>query len=333
MTFLTKRLITYCIKRLFQMKENVNSWVFSFKEDCLLLAICLLASLLVIAIAILNSPLGQNYYDWIRPTLFIGIFFDISHVFATYFVIFNERKKLSLILKSIPLICLCTLFILNKFSISFFKFYVLMSLYHFIRQQFGILMITLKKGRKLTNIEVIYNRIFFYNLMCTPILYFMTSKIFIFEWISIPFNYYTKINHLSNLCLIIFFSIIGLQILFELKEIRRHQIFNTPKIFHSTITFILWFLVPYSLKTWAGPSIGIIIIHHATFYFTFCYKRLPFRPRFSVLIHYTAFLIPTFIYIYLVATHKALTMLLASTTLTHFIWDAFIWKKMNYIKK
>ena len=124
-------------------------WIHKFKTDFFFI---IGPSFFVLAVIFLFQDFlseienKYSFYTW----LFLIVFIDVAHVYATlfktYFVKkeFEKRKKLLTVL---PLLCFLIGFILFAFgSIIFWSFLAYVAVYHFIRQQYGFMRLYSRQG-------------------------------------------------------------------------------------------------------------------------------------------------------------------------------------------
>ena len=250
----------------------------------------------------------------------------------------RSEKKIKPLYIYIPLFCAIFFFVSLKLKINYFFFYILVSLIHFIRQQFGVLMCTLRNGRKMTKKEAYLNQIFFYNLMLSPIIYFCIHPKLTFEWIYKDFSFILS-EQSAFIFLLFFFLMVLIQFLFEVREYLMFKTINIPKLTHSFFTFILWFFYPYINQSWAEATAALLIIQHAIFYLAFCYKRMVSTTsekdethahriikKIGPFYSYVLLIVITFVFMNTLMKMKALTFVVIAVTLNHFILDGFIWK-------
>ena len=126
-------------------------WIHKAKTDSVFI---LLPSFLVVVIVFLFQNQLQlieeqySFYTW----LFLIVFIDVAHVYATlfktYFVAseFQKRKKL---LVGLPIICFVIGMILFSFgSAVFWSVLAYVAVFHFIRQQYGFMRLYARKESK-----------------------------------------------------------------------------------------------------------------------------------------------------------------------------------------
>ena len=126
-------------------------WIHKAKTDSVFI---LLPSFLVVAMVFLFQNQLQlieeqySFYTW----LFLIVFIDVAHVYATlfktYFVAseFQKRKKL---LVGLPIICFGIGMILFSFgSAVFWSVLAYIAVFHFIRQQYGFMRLYARKEPK-----------------------------------------------------------------------------------------------------------------------------------------------------------------------------------------
>lgn len=138
--------------------------------------------------------LEENYsfYTW----LFLVVFIDVAHVYATlfktYFVpkAFQEKKKL---LIALPIICFVigmVLFMLG--SKVFWVTLAYVAVFHFIRQQYGFMRLYARKEPK-TRFNIITDNLAIYAATVYPMIYWFMSPPRNFTWFM-PNEFFTYQN-------------------------------------------------------------------------------------------------------------------------------------------
>jgi hypothetical protein len=251
-----------------QINKDINSWIFSLKEDLWILCIISILS------GILLWPnlffISNNFVSYIH----VGLLFQLAHLMSVHFVTYGHKNELAsnkVILILLPIITLALVSFIYKFQFEYlYLCFSILGMIHFIRQQYGVLMTTMRKGRRLTKNEAIIHQFLFYNFCLTPVIYFIASSDFTYSWWGINFDNY--LNEYSSVFLSLIVGGFLLIIMFEIKEFVKFQVFNFSKILHLTLTLILWFIIPYFSKSWF-IIIPILVVQHSIYSLYFCYKR------------------------------------------------------------
>lgn len=159
-------------------------WIHKSKTDSIFI---LAPSFIVVAIIFLCQKwlvtIEENYsfYTW----LFLIVFIDVAHVYATlfktYFVRdeFVKRRKL---LIALPVICFVVGLILFSFgSAVFWSVLAYIAVFHFIRQQYGFMRLYARKEPK-TRINRWIDNLVIYTATVYPMLYWFLSSPRKFNW-------------------------------------------------------------------------------------------------------------------------------------------------------
>ncbi|MAX65682.1 MAG: hypothetical protein QF441_14280 [Bacteriovoracaceae bacterium] len=317
-----------------------TSWVFSKEEDLLIHLFAALALGLLYLLIYFADFLGSNIEV---PLYFVTLIFDAGHVMASYVLGFGTSRLGRLNIVFIPTLMAAVL-IPAFYSYGFervFYVYAAISSIHFARQQYGVLMITLRKGRRLSAWGARLNSLFFYNMIFAVPVFYLIYETKSFEWIGQKFNYFNSLNPLYFLAGV--FGILFLQILWELREIFVYKILNLGKLFHIAVTIVLWGLIPFFNDGWSKLAFYAIVLHHAIFYMYFSYRRIEnnfekgsrqFRDRlvakigplksFALLVGLTS---SFWLYLYFKYPFAEVTMIIIFYSGCHYVLDTYIWRK------
>ena len=130
---------------------TTQPWIHKPKTDSLFIIFPTFFALLMVVIFndwLLKIQEEYSFYTW----LFLIVFIDVAHVYATlfktYFVPseFQKRKKLLIIL---PIICFLIGLVLYGFgSAVFWSVLAYVAVFHFVRQQYGFVRLYARKEEK-----------------------------------------------------------------------------------------------------------------------------------------------------------------------------------------
>ncbi len=161
-----------------------QSWIHKSQTDSVFI---LAPSFVVVAIVLIFQDfiktIEENYsfYTW----LFLIVFVDVAHVYATLFKTylvpgeFSKNKKLFLIL---PLFCFGIGVVLFAFgSAIFWSVLAYVAVFHFIRQQYGFMRLYSRKELK-TKYSIYFDNLVIYTATGYPMLYWFLSKPRAFNW-------------------------------------------------------------------------------------------------------------------------------------------------------
>lgn len=182
----------------------------------------------------------HSFYAW----LFLIVFIDVAHVYATLFKTYfvrEEFKKRSKLLIALPLICFVVGIILFSFgSIVFWSVLAYIAVFHFIRQQYGFMRLYSRKEVK-TNWSVAIDNLIIYTATMYPMLYWFFSSPRAFNW----FTEKDFIRFENQLVLGILGWIYGLIVVFYIfrtvYKSTKEKYFNIPKNAIIIGTFLSWY--------------------------------------------------------------------------------------------
>ena len=216
-------------------------WIHKAKTDSLFI---LLPSFMVVAIVFLfQNQLHQieknySFYTW----LFLIVFIDVAHVYATlfktYFVTseFQKRKKL---LIGLPILCfLIGVFLFSFGSAVFWSVLAYIAVFHFIRQQYGFMRLYARnESKKWAWID----NLIIYTATVYPMLYWFLSAQRNFNWFVT-----NEFLRFENPILITILSwIYGLIVIFYIIRTSylslKTNTFNIPKNAIIVGTFMSWY--------------------------------------------------------------------------------------------
>lgn len=216
-------------------------WIHKAKTDSLFI---LLPSFMVVAIVFLfQNQLHQieknySFYTW----LFLIVFIDVAHVYATlfktYFVTseFQKRKKL---LIGLPILCfLIGVFLFSFGSAIFWSVLAYIAVFHFIRQQYGFMRLYARnESKKWAWID----NLIIYTATVYPMLYWFLSAQRNFNWFVT-----NEFLRFENPILITILSwIYGLIVIFYIIRTSylslKTNTFNIPKNAIIVGTFMSWY--------------------------------------------------------------------------------------------
>jgi hypothetical protein len=206
-------------------------WIHKFKTDFFFI---IGPSFFVLAVIFLFQDFlseienKYSFYTW----LFLIVFIDVAHVYATlfktYFVKkeFEKRKKLLTVL---PLLCFLIGFILFAFgSIIFWSFLAYVAVYHFIRQQYGFMRLYSRQEEK-TSLSVCIDNLVIYSSTGYPMLYWFLSSPRKFNWfVENEFLHFHN-EWILSIAFWIYISIFLTYIVYTLKYSLKKRFFNIPK--------------------------------------------------------------------------------------------------------
>ena len=180
-----------------------------------------------------------SFYTW----LFLIVFIDVAHVYSTLFKTYFIRKevrKRRLLYYGIPALSWILGLLLYQFgSLAFWSVLALIAVFHFIRQQYGLMRIYARSepggyGKRLDAIAV-------YAATIYPVLYwFKTPRAF--NWfVKDEFNWLKNLPDYRNMITILYFSIVLAWMIKTVYEIVIRRRFNLPKFALITGTGLSWY--------------------------------------------------------------------------------------------
>lgn len=181
-----------------------------------------------------------SFYTW----LFLIVFIDVAHVYATLFKTYfvrEEFKKRSKLLIALPIVCFVVGVILFSLgSVIFWSVLAYIAVFHFVRQQYGFMRLYSRKEVK-TNCSVAIDNLIIYTATVYPMLYWFFSSPRAFNWFTekdfIQFENQLILGILSWIYVIIVVFYIVRTVYKSTKE----RYLNIPKNAIIIGTFLSWY--------------------------------------------------------------------------------------------
>jgi hypothetical protein len=214
----------------------------------------LLDSLGIVGFPFLFLPFAFfiNTQQWSVSFLYLLIgaigFIDFGHIFAMWFRIksnpLEHKYSLPMYLLFYVLIWIffaSVIFWGHQFSLE--RFLVYFVIFHFIKQQYGLIQIYSRTDGKKTKYETAFNRYFIYISMAYPIFWWHGQKKFqSLYWKQFFFDI-PYINMINHILLALFILGLLYYIACEIRIYKKNKFFNIPKNF-SVLGAILGWNVP-----------------------------------------------------------------------------------------
>lgn len=169
-----------------------------------------------------------SFYTW----LFLIVFIDVAHVYATLFKTYFVRKefeKKKKLLTILPLICFSVGFVLFAFgSMVFWSFLAYVAVYHFIRQQYGFMRLYARQEKK-TKRSVFIDNLTIYAATGYPMLYWFLSSPRKFNWFVENEFFRFHNETILTILLWIYIVILSTYAIYTLYTSIKNHFFNIPK--------------------------------------------------------------------------------------------------------
>lgn len=159
-------------------------WIHKGKTDSVFI---LAPSFVVVAIVFLcqnwlqSVEENHSFYTW----LFLIVFIDVAHVYATLFktyLVSSEYRKRRKLLIALPVVCFGIGLLLFSFgSRVFWSVLAYVAVFHFIRQQYGFMRLYARNEEK-TRVNRWFDALVIYTGTGFPMLYWFLSSPRAFNW-------------------------------------------------------------------------------------------------------------------------------------------------------
>lgn len=155
------------------MKTKAQPWIFSASFDIgLILAPAIIITALVIIFHDRLASLSE-IPPWLWLLLIVGV--DVSHVYSSIFRTYLDREELAkrqALYILTPLLCWtagCLLYSMG--SLVFWRVLAYLAVFHFIRQQYGFMMLYSRQEKNVPNAYRVINQMAIYSATLYPLIY------------------------------------------------------------------------------------------------------------------------------------------------------------------
>lgn len=260
-----------------------------------------------------------NTLWWVALILIV----DVGHVYSTlYRTYFDKQQWLQHkpILIAIPILCFLTALLVYQFgSVLFWRIMAYTAVFHFIRQQYGLMKVYQRK--ETTDLQIKSAVWMVYASMLYPLVYWHCKGPFQFNWftsddfIFIPSNY---IEYIAR----VLYGIILLWFGFETMRVwMQKQYVNIPLLLIVTGRALNWFFGIVYFKSDLSFTL-LNVISHGIPYITLVWLFTAKQSKDTRKARYT--------FQQLLISRYGLFIFLAIPLLLGFLeegcWDAFVWK-------
>ncbi|MGB9153177.1 MAG: hypothetical protein WCD70_08840 [Alphaproteobacteria bacterium] len=308
------------------MKARSQPWIYSaFLDSTFILAPAFLISAVVLVWQ--DSITGiETIPAWVWGGIIIGV--DVSHVYATLFRTYadpQERAAHATLYTLTPLVCWVLGVIIYSFSsLWFWHCLAYVAVFHFIRQQYGFMMIYGRRDQEAKTARAL-DKMAIYAATLYPLIYWHTHQPRNFDWFIGGDFFSVTVPYLSEISFVGYIAILTAYIFKEGYAALSTKSFNLPKNAILLGTAVSWFIgivylnndlaftttniiahgIPYIALIWIyGRNRGQQTEKAALF------GKIPFRRFFTISF------IPVFI-----------ASLLLLAYFEEGLWDAFIWNE------
>lgn len=219
-------------------------WIHKKETDLLfILSPTFLVVLIVVVFQnwLLEIEENGSFFTW----LFIVVFIDVAHVYATLFKTyfnreeFQKHKKRYIIL---PLFCLVISLILFLIGKSFFwSVLAYVAVFHFIRQQYGFMRLYARNEKQNQYAKSIDN-LMIYASTVYPMLYWFCTPKKSFNWFTDDDFFTFESPFLVKIFTVVYVLIIAIYLFKIASEYIKNRYFNIPKNVLVLSTALSWYL-------------------------------------------------------------------------------------------
>ncbi|GIQ59120.1 hypothetical protein ACHRVW_02850 [Flavobacterium collinsii] len=218
-------------------------WIHKAKTDSLFIigpSFFVLAVIFVFQNYITSIENNYSFYTW----LFLIVFIDVAHVYATLFKTYfvksefqKDRKRLILL----PVICFLTGLVLFSFgSLVFWSFLAYVAVFHFIRQQYGFMRLYARKEEK-TKVSVWMDNLAIYTATVYPMLFWFLSSERKFNWFVENEFFRFENKTVLEILFWVYIAILSLYVIRTIIVSVKTKFFNIPKNSIILGTVLSWY--------------------------------------------------------------------------------------------
>lgn len=295
------------------------NWIFNKKIDLIFIISPPFITLFLLLIFSSELETFSSLHPTI-PWVVLIILIDVAHVwgtlFKTYLVkkTFLSHKKLFIFT---PLICFVfSLILLQVSQLFFWSILAFIAIFHFIRQQYGILKMYSRYENQMSKI---LNTITIYTITLYPILYWICLKNRKFNWFVENEFYLIPDSTLYQYAYYFYLLVLFVYVIHEIYVFIRYKTIQIPKNLFIISTFISWYFgIIYFNSDIAFTALNVIS-HGVPYISLILFKEvLPAKNEYVIannLLKSKYAWILFFTIIFLLALFE------------EFIWDVSIWKE------
>lgn len=223
--------------------SKVQPWIFSARFDgAFILAPALIITALVVIFHEHLSSL-KDVPPWLWLLLIVGV--DVSHVYSTIFRTYldkeelQQRQALYILTPLVAWLIGCLLYSVD--SLVFWRALAYLAVFHFVRQQYGFMMIYARKERDVPRYWRQIDKAAIYLATIYPLIYWHCHARE-FEWFIKDDFFTLNMPVLNTVAAILYVGTLGAYVIKEIVSWKRTKTFNLPKNLLLFGTAISWFV-------------------------------------------------------------------------------------------
>ncbi len=293
---------------------STQRWIHSRSFDTW----CILGPQFVVSLSLLVwSDSVQKLAEvppWLWIILIVGI--DVSHVYSTAFRTYldpRERARMPNLYRLFPLLAwVLGVVLYSCSSLYFWRAMAYLAVFHFVRQQYGFMMIYASRNR--TGITQL-DKAAIYSATLYPLLYWHCNERQ-FHWFVERDFFSFGGPAIAQVGLVIYLGILVSYVLAELKSYRREDKFNVPKNLLLAGTALTWWVGIVTFNNDIAFTATNVIAHgipYLALIWLYKMKEAKFTHSYSLLFQRRG--IPLY-----------LAMLLGIAFVEEAFWDGLVWR-------
>jgi len=222
--------------------KTAQPWICSAKFDS---AFILLPAIIITGLVVIFHGRFEALKDvppWLWLLLIVGV--DVSHVYSTIFRTYLDREELQkhqtlyVLAPLLAWVTGCLLYSLG--SLIFWRVLAYLAVFHFIRQQYGFMMIYARKERDVPQYYRLIDKAAIYLSTVYPLIYWH-SHARQFDWFIQGDFIVINAPVVNNVAAVLYVVALSVYVLKEAKEWWRTGTLNVPKNLLLFGTAVSWF--------------------------------------------------------------------------------------------
>lgn len=242
------------------MTTNAGTWIVSRKFDLgLILGPPALAVGLVLAIPALRAP-DVPVWAW----LVFVVFIDVAHVYASLYRTYFDREEFARrreLYVAAPLACLAVGVVLHSLgSLVFWRVLAYVAVYHFVRQQYGFVMLYRYRGGERGAFDRHLDKTAIYATMLYPLAFWHSAGDRQFQWF-VEGDFLALPWWISPLTSWIYTAILAVFLGRQVQLWRRHGTVNQGKVGMVLATAAVWYVGIVMLNSDFAFTLTNVVAH------------------------------------------------------------------------
>ena len=236
-------------------------WLFSMKLDLMAFLGSALLAFLLIAVGWFFQILHEDTPEWIWVSTILMI--DVAHVYATGFRVYFDREELKrrpILYGAVPVLCFLVGSVLySEGSFLFWRVLAYLAVFHFVRQQYGWVMLYRAKRKETARWEHWLDSLTIYLCTIYPLVYWHCHLPRAFHWFH-PNDFLATAEWFAQMLAPIYWIALALYLINSMRKYLKGNA-NPGKDLVVLTTAICWYLGIVSWNSDYVFTVTNVIIH------------------------------------------------------------------------